>query len=107
MESDTSTISRESSSPERSQDLHPSCAAMDENKLMPSFMNTNLSQATSSSELGAEGSSHSELDSWISQMAPIDIFQRSVPVDIVDANNPSSYLNVIQYHFEGRCIIVS
>lgn len=46
------------------------------------------------------------LDLW-QQMVPIDVFEKSITKPIVDNNNIASYLHVMQYYFEGKCVIVS
>lgn len=66
---------------------------------------TELHQETPLPSQYQDNSIQSQL--WQAQMGSFDFFQKSTVVPLLDGNNIASYLDIIHYHFEGHCIIVS
>lgn len=65
------------------------------------------SRESPSSRFDLNSSNQFDLDLWRTQMGPVNLFQKSVAENVFDKNNISSHLDIIHYHFEGKCIIVS
>lgn len=73
----------------------------------PQVSNESASVETPSPPLDRNDRMSSSLNVWTTFEGPLDFFRNPSAMNIIDENDISSYLNVMAYHFEGKCVIVS